>query len=328
MSTLLSQDEVDALLSGVGLSKSTSEPTIDSLTGRPNINLYDFKHPNRVSKDQLRSLKNIHDSFAKILATYLTTTLRMMIDVRLSSIDQVTFREFTMAMSEFDCIWVFEFKNREGRGIIEFSPPLVFMIIDKLFGGMGKPYDDARPTTVIERNVVKRIVDRTLQLWDQSWEKVHEIQSSLVSFETNPQLAQIAPLSESVIVIYLEVALRGEIYPINLCIPFYVMEPLISGLNEQNWMTLSGYKWNDEHKKKIGEIIKTSLVPIIAELGKTDITINDFLSLEEGDVIMLNQRANQGLNIQVGNCDRFLGKPGVVGKKKAIQILKVFDKEN
>lgn len=321
MSNLLSQEEVDALLAGVGLS-SKGEESSEKLS-KPPAYVYDFKHPNRLTKDQLRSLRTIHESFAKAISTYLTATLRFIVDIRLSSIDQVTFREFTMAMSDIDCIWMFELLDNDGRGIIELSPSLVFIIIDKLFGGAGIPHGNMRPVTVIEQNVVKRIVERILQLWDEAWQKVYPLKTRVLSFETNPQLAQIAPLSETVVVFFLEVALMDEIYPVNICLPFFIMEPMIMSISDQGWMIRTTHKKNEKHKKIIGQVVKSSEISVAVELGRTDVTLQELLGLDAGDVIVLEQKTDQALSVKVGNQVRFLAKPGIVGKKKAVQISRV-----
>jgi flagellar motor switch protein FliM len=322
LSSLLSQEEVDALLAGVGLSHKEGDRA-DGVA-RSAAYVYDFKHPNRLTKDQLRSLRTIHESFAKLVATSLTTTLRTIVDVRLSSIDQVTFREFTMAMSEVDCIWVFELED-ENRGIIELSPGLVFMIIDKLFGGTGLAYNDNRPATVIEQKVIKRVVERILHLWDESWQKVYPLKTKLFAFETSPQLAQIAPLSESVVVFFLEVIYKDVNYPINLCLPFFVMEPMIQSVSDQNWMVRTSHKINKGTRAQIGHVIKSTKLPMIVELGKTKLTIQEFLDLNKGDVVILNQKVAETLAVRIGSRTRFLAKPGIIGKKKAAQIARVLD---
>ena len=154
MAEVLSQDEIDALLKNVSSGKLKQE---ESDTDKETTYLYDFKHPNRVSKDQLRNLRTIHESFSRTLATYLTTLLRTIVDVNLLSIDQVTFLEFTMAMSNPGCIWIYKLENYEGKGVIEISPDLMLLTIERLFGGEGKQSGETRPLSMIDSNTVGHV---------------------------------------------------------------------------------------------------------------------------------------------------------------------------
>ena len=286
--------------------------------------IYDFKHPNRLTKDQLRNLRRIHEGFAKAVSTYLAGILKTNVEASLSSIDQVAFKEFTMAMSDIECIWLFDLENGEGHGIIEFSPPLVFMIIDKLFGGAGKPHKQIRAATVIEQNVIKRVISRILKLWDESWHKIYPVKTTLLSFETNPHIIQIAPLGDTVIVIFLELTVNKEVYPINICLPFFVMEPMIRTISNQG-LTLTTHKKNKENQVLIEKVVKASEVPMVVQLGKTEISFEELLDLSEGDVIILEQKIGDEIKVLVGNNVRFFAKPGIVGKKKAIQITRIFE---
>ena len=320
MAEVLTQDEIDALLKNVSVDKVGQDSAEDK---KDTVYLYDFKHPSRVSKDQLRSLRTIHEGFARMLGTYLTTLLRTIVDVHLLSIDQVTFLEFTMAMSNPGCIWVFNLKDYEGKGIIEVSPDLIILMIEKLFGGEGKHLGESRAISVIEQNVAGKIIERCLKIYDEAWEKAIPIETQLVSFEMNPQFAQVAPASETAVVMFLEINVRNTAFPVNICFPYFVLDPIIQKLTAENWIVLPKQFEAEDGGWKIESALRNSEVETIVHLGETTLTVRDLLDLERDDVIVLDTKVDDLLKISVGNHPRFLGTVGVLGKKRAMCVEEV-----
>lgn len=317
MAEVLSQEEIDALLNSVSTTKSVDEDDGDA---QETVYLYDFKHPSRVSKDQLRSLRTIHESFARILGTYLTTLLRTMVDVQLLSIDQVTFLEFTMAMSNPGCIWIFNLDELDGKGIIEVSPDLVVLTIERLFGGEGKHSGESRSLSVIEQNVAGKIIEKVMGIYDEAWSKAVQIKSNIVSFEMNPQFAQVAPSSETAVVMFLEINVRNTTFPMNICFPYFVLDPLIQKLSSENFENIHVTEKTTTDQLNLEENLKNTKVQLKTFLGKTTITLQELLDLENNDVLILNKRVDEQLHLSIENKMRFLGTPGVSGKKKAVRI--------
>ncbi len=312
MRKILSQSEIDALL-------STMEEKREEKRG-PEVQFYDFKHPDRLSRDQTRMLRTIHEGFSRVLATYLSTTTRTMVDVELASVDQVMYMEFTMGMSNPTCIYTLDMEGLSGNALLEISPELVFFVIDRLFGGPGEVTIENRPVTLIEQAVLKRIVERMLEFLDNAWAQVHPMGFKIRDFETNPQFVQIAPPSEPVVVFPFQIILQESKFPMNLCFPYFVLEPILKKLTPQSWMTMSRQEGNPEDEKRIRDVLKVTEVELIVELGKAEISLRELLRLEEGDVLVLGTRVDDELKVRVNGRLKFFGKPGVYRKRKAILI--------
>ena len=322
MAEVLSQDEIDALLNSVSEEKKKQSVVLDEGM-RENTYLYDFKHPNRVTKDQMRNLRTIHEGFSRILATYLTTLLRTMVDVNLLSIDQVTFLEFTMAMSNPGCIWIFELEEYKGKGIIEVSPEFVLMTIERLFGGEGKHSGDLRSLSAIEQNVASKIVNRFMKLYSEAWEKATSLKTRVIGFEENPQFAQIAPASETTVVMFHEISAKNATFPVNICFPYYVLDPIIQKLAADNWLGPTLKEKTAIDKEKAESTLKNSSVAVKAVLGKTQLKLRDILDLEKDDVVVLDSEVDDQVELSVENRLRFKGHAGTKGDKVAVRVEEV-----
>ena len=317
MAEVLSQEEIDALMKDTSDRKPKQG---ESSEDKDSTYLYDFKHPNRVSKDQLRNLRTIHESFARALATYLTTLLRTIVDVSLLSIDQVTFLEFTMAMSNPGCIWIFKLGNYEGKGIIEVSPDFVLLTIERLFGGEGKQSGEPRSLSVIEQNVAGKIIEKCLGIYDESWAKATPIQTELVSFEMNPQFVHVAPATETAVVMFLEINVHNTTFPMNICFPYYVLDPIIQKLTADSGVVFSMMQKTEDDRRKAEVTLKNSEVALSVCLGKTAVSVGELLDLEIDDVIVLDTKINEPLKIVIGEYERFIGTVGNAGEKLAVRI--------
>jgi flagellar motor switch protein FliM len=172
VSKILSQEEIDALLTNVAKTQSFDE--LEEARERA-VHLYDFKHPDRISKDQLRTLRTIHDGFARTFATYLSSTMRTMVDVNLLSIDQVAYSEYMMALSEPSCIYIISSKSLKGSAIIELGTNFALIVVDRLLGGSGKKADQIREVTIIEQNILKKIIEKALVVLNDVWHHVTPI---------------------------------------------------------------------------------------------------------------------------------------------------------
>jgi len=314
---VLAQEEIDALLKNTSSENQKEE---EKEADKETTYLYDFKHPNRVTKDQLRNLRTIHESFSRMLATYLTTLLRTIVDVNLLSVDQVTFLEFTTAMSNPGCIWIFELEEYEGKGIIEVSPDLVLLTIERLFGGEGKQSGETRSLSIIEQNVASKIVERCLSVYDEAWAKATPIETKLVSFEMNPQFAQVAPPSETAVVMLLEIKVNDTTFPMNICFPYYVIDPIIQKLTANSWLGFSGIPKTGEDKQKAVDSVKNLEVTITVNLGDTVLSVQELLDLEIDDVLVLDTKIDKPLKVIIGGKERFDATVGREGKKLAIRV--------
>jgi flagellar motor switch protein FliM len=335
MSDILSQEEVDALLSAVSaggdsdpVSTATSDSpsTVIKTEAEKSLSLYDFRRPDRVSKDQMRTLQNLHEGYARQFSTTLTNFLRTFVEIELVSVDQLTYSEFVMSISNPSCIYVFKMNPLEGSAILEINPSLVFFIIDRLFGGQGKPSEQNRELTLIEQNVMHRIVERGLNDLKTVWEHVGEFSPKIETYETNPQFVQIAPPGETIILISLEVRMQNASGLMSLCFPFMLLESVINNLSGATWMSSQNTN-TGETRSILEHEIKTIDLPVSVVIGQTKFTIRDYLQLQRGDILALEKPYNSELSIQVGGKTKMAGKSGMIGRKKAFKVTRIIEKE-
>jgi len=324
MSKILSQEEIDALLSGEGVSEGAGAAVTEAVGEEQKeklVSLYDFKHPNRVSKDQLRTIQTIHESFARGFATHLSTRLRSLVDIDLTSVDQLTYSEFIMSMADPSAVYIFNIKELEGDAILEISPQLVLYIIDRSFGGEGGVIQEAREITIIEQNVMKKIVDNALVQLVRSWQNVTPLTLELRDFETNPQLIQISPPGETAIMISFEVKISDFSSLLNLCFPYFVLEDVMPKLSAQHQIAHNQKKRSHHEENIVRHKLNKTDVPVSVNLGRTELSLRDVLDLEEGDIVRLDNRLDKMLEVIIGDTAKFRGKPGIYRGHKAVQLV-------
>lgn len=321
MTKILSQEEIDALLTTVskGAGSSFSQSGIDK---RP-VQVYDFKHPERISKEQLRTLRTIHDSFARLFATHLSTMLRALVDVNLLSIDQVTFNEYTMSLSVPSALYTLKLSAMDGKGILEVSPQFILFIVDRLLGGFGETNYEAREITIVEQNVVQRVINTIVTLLNEVWTQVAPLGASVESFEADPQFVQIARGSESLAIIFFEIRVRGAAFTMNFGLPYFVLEPIMSRLSAQMMMALAASKKEDETDGlAIAERISASKLPVRVLLAETNVSVKDFIELQPDDIVQFDKKYHEPLPVVVGDKIKFLGAPGNLKNKRAVKVLR------
>lgn len=325
MAKILSQDEIDALLTTV--SSGGGEAQDESLEDEKlrSIIAYDFKHPNRVSKDQIRTLENLHENFSGHYGSSLSTIMRTIVDVDLVSVDQITYSEFIMSLVTPSCTYTFSSLPLDAVSLVDFNPTLTFSFIDRMFGGNGKILETERELTGIERAVMGRLAERLYRDMEKSWENIVQIEVEQKSFETNPQFIQIVPPGETVVVVSFQIKLFQSTGLLTVCYPYVSLEPIIGKLSAQNWIDATKKKNLDEDRQVNLDNLQSINANIRAELLKTDIRVEDFLRLKVGDVIPSKKKINELIEIYVQKRRKFSAKPGLSGKAKAFQIVDVYE---
>ncbi len=325
MAKILSQDEIDALLTTV----TSGEPEADTGAYEDeklrSVVAYDFKHPNRVSKDQIRTLENMHDNFAGHFGSALSTVLRTIVDVDLVSVDQITYSEFIMSLVSPSCTYTYGAPPLEGVCLVDFNPTMTFSVIDRMFGGHGKILETERELTGIERSVMSTLVKRLYVELRKSWEHLVEIDIEQKSFETNPQFIQIVPPGETVVVISFQVKLFQATGLLTLCYPYMSLEPIITKLSAQNWIDATKKKNIDQERASNEHSLKKVHAELAAVLLDSRIKMRDFLNLKVGDIIPSDKKIDRLIDINVNRRKKFEARPGLSGKKRAFQVLEVHD---
>ncbi len=325
MAKILSQDEIDALLTTVTSGDSEASAADFDDEKLRSIVAYDFKHPNRVSKDQIRTLENMHDNFAGHFGSSLSTVLRSIVDVDLVSVDQITYSEFIMSLVSPSSTYTFSARPLEAVCLVDFNPTLTFSLIDRMFGGHGKILESERELTGIERSVMGRLVQRLYRELARSWEHLVQIEIEQISFETNPQFIQIVPPGETVVVISLQVKLFQSTGLLTICYPYVSLEPVISKLSAQNWIDATKKKNLAVDRDVNSDNLKDVQADVAAVLLQSRIKMRDFLRLKLGDVIPSEKKISQPIDIWVNRQKKYTAHPGLAGKKRAFQVLEIYD---
>lgn len=325
MTEILSQDEVDTLLSAMSTGDFTAD-TAKEAKIQKKVKIYDFRRPDKFSKDQIRTLQMMHETFARLTTTSLSAQLRSLVSVHVASVDQLTYEEFIRSIPNPTTLAVVNMDPLKGSSVLEIDPNVTFTIIDRLFGGQGEPTKLTRELTDIELSVMEGIIVRILGNLRESWATVIDLRPRLGTIETNPQFAQIVPPNNMVVLITLETKV-GEVEGMtNFCIPYITIEPIIAKLSAQYWYSSIRKGTTTENMNIIKKRLDEVTVPVVVEIGETDITMNEVINLSVGDVIKLpNTKTTSDMTVKIGGRTKFRCKSGLVGNKIAVQITGVVE---
>lgn len=321
---VLSQSEIDKLLSALSTGAVSAEE-VNAAEEQKKVKVYDFKRPDKFSKDQIRTLYMLHENFARLLNTYLSTHLRTLVNVEVASVEQLTYEEFVRSLSNPSVIGVLAVPPLKGNVIMELNPSIAFSIIDRLFGGTGESTMKVRVLTEIEEAVIRKIFNKAIENFRDAWENVVQISPQLEAMETNPQFTQIVPPSDMVVIITLQVKIGTIEGLMNICIPYLVLEPIMSKLTTTFWVAASvaNKQEQPEQVEILQKKISNTSVPLVVELGTIDITIQEFLTLGFNDVLQLDTKVKDELKCIIGRYPKFYCRPGTFGKNAAVQITRV-----
>ncbi|MDR0760050.1 MAG: flagellar motor switch protein FliM [Treponema sp.] len=322
MTEVLSQEEIDQLLTAINAGEAEPEafrPVADTRK----IKIYDFKRPDKFSKDQIRTVSIMHESFARLTTTSLSAQLRSMVHVHVASVDQLTYEEFIRSIPTPTTLAIINMDPLKGNAILEIDPAITFSIIDRLFGGTGEGTKSQHELTDIEQSVMEGIVVRILGNMREAWAQVIDLRPRLGQIDTNPQFAQIVAPTEMVVLVTLETKVGDVEGMMNFCIPYLTIEPIIGKLSAQFWYSSVRRNTTAENLNLLKDKLATVDVNVVAEIGKIQIPVRDVLSLRIGDIIQLySVRVGDPFSLSVGNKRKFLCRPGVIGKKMAVQVIK------
>jgi flagellar motor switch protein FliM len=320
MNEVLSQDEIDQLLTAISSGDIETEQVTQQADQRK-IKIYDFKRPDKFSKEQIRTVSIMHETFARLTTTSLSAQLRSLVHVHVASVDQLTYEEFIRSIPNPTTLAVINMDPLKGSAVLEIDPSVTFSIIDRLFGGKGEGTKVTRELSDIEQSVMEGIIVRILGNMREAWSQVIDLRPRLGQIETNPQFAQIVPPTEMVVLVTLETKVGEVEGMMNFCIPYLTIEPIISKLSAQYWYSSVRRGTTTENLNILRDRLASIEVKVAAEIGGMDLTVRDVLRLSAGDVIRLsNTRIGDPMVLKVGNKPKFLCRPGVVGNKLSVKI--------
>jgi flagellar motor switch protein FliM len=330
MADVLDQSEVDALLAAVD---AGSVDTSDPLSPRAarvskEVHTYDFKRPERVSKEQMRALEGIHDAFARNFGASLSGFLRTIVEVRVATAEQLTYSEFIHSLPNPTNFNLLTAEPLEGQLCLEISPLIIYPIIDRLLGGSNSElYVPQRPLTLIEQRLVGRITDRALASLTEAWNELVQVRFKITEVESNPHLVQIVAPNEVVVVIGFEIKIGGRAGTMSLCIPFNVIEPVMGKLLSQGWLAYQRQSSAEDKSEDIGRGLAATRVEAVAYLAETSITIGDLAALQPGDIIQTAKPLASDVIIRVEGENKFAGQIGRHKDHVAIKITRYAEVE-
>jgi flagellar motor switch protein FliM len=324
MADILSQEEIDALLSTVS-DEGIQEEQLEEIDFTPKkVSVYDFRRPDRVSKEQLRSIRNLHDKFARNFSSTLSNTLRLITDITLVSVDQMTYGEFLMSLPDPTSFNIISLIPMEGNAVLEINPSLIFPIVDKLLGGPGQSLYKVRELTTLEQHIIEGIISLMLEDLEDVWRQIiPNIRFKKEISENSPQIVQIVAQNEVVVLIVFEVKFGDVSGMVNLCLPAITLEPILGKISSQDWLIGAKKAKFGDYEQRILELIEDCLVPIDVKVGETHLKVQEILDLTTNNIIILDKKANEPAVVAINNLDKFEGEVGIVGVKKGINISKI-----
>lgn len=328
MADVLDQNEVDALLAAVsaeGDDRASDRPSAHghTLPAQPpkDVQAYDFKRPERVSKEQIRSLESIHDTFARNFGASLSAFLRTIVEIRVATIEQLTYSEFIHSLPNPTNFNLMTAEPLAGQLCLEISPLIIYPIIDRLLGGgHAEMFIPQRPLTMIEERLVSRITDRALNCLTEVWQEMVDIKFAIAEVESNPHLVQIVAPNEVVVVIGFEIKMGGRAGTMSLCIPFTVIEPVVHKLVTQGWLAYQRHAPVEAKREDLARSLGATGVDLTVYLAATEITVGDLITLQPGDILQTTKPASADHIIQVEGENKFAGKIGRHKDHLAIKI--------
>ncbi len=331
MAELLDQSDIDALLSAVESGDvETDDASVRIFSKRRKIDLenaeirpYDFRRPERVSKDHMRALQTLHENFARHFGASLSSFLRLIVEVKVANCEQMTYGEFVAGLPNPTSYSVLEGETFEGQICLEISPLIMYPIVDRLMGGTNeKLFIPPRPMTVIEERLVQKIIERAIGALREAWSSVTDFQLRLASMEANPQIVQLVAPNEVVVVVGFEIKLANRAGTVNLCIPYKVIEPMVDQLDAQSWFAMGRRREGRPYAGAIEEQLDRAVVEVEARLAETTITLRDLMGLAPGDLITTDKPANEPVVLCVRGKKKFLCHMGQHRGARAIRVVR------
>lgn len=325
MSEVLSQNEIDNLLAAL----STGELGVDQIQNadEKKVKDYDFRRPAKFSKEHLRTLEIIYEHYGRILSTTLPLYLRKNVTITVANSETVIYSEFSNALSNPVILGIVNFQPLQGQIILELQANIGFSFIDRMLGGEGGTLDKPRPFTDIEMPLIEKLIGICVQQMVEPWQNVLSIDPVLERIETNPQFAQVISPTDMIAIITLNIKIGDTEGLMNICLPYFTLESVMDKLNTKYWFSTMQKHNDEDYVEHLESLIKRVDVPIKAVLGNCHVSVNDFVHLQQGDIIRLDNRVNTEMHIYVGNIDKFTAMPGTSKNKYAVRVTSVIREE-
>ncbi len=326
MSEILTQEEIDSLLSAV--SKGDVPQAVEA-EPRPRRSVsaipYDFRRPNRIAKEQVRTLQMLHDAYARTVSSSLSAYLRSLVEVQLTSVEQLTYGEFMASVIPPSSLGIFEMAPLKGGAVLDVNPHLVFPMIDRILGGPGRASIQVRELTEIERALVERIFRRLLVDLQQAWLQVGRFDIRLLNLETNPQFVQLTAPNDITMLVSFDLRV-GEVEGVmSLCLPLAMLEPILPKLMSQRWFGAGTATDQAKVSSEITAHLNATALGVRAILATVALPIGRLTQLAPGDLLPLPGGAELPVTVEVEGRPRFTGRAGRRARRRAVEITSVLE---
>lgn len=323
MADILSQEEIDALLEAVddepGADGGEEYIEKDSGLEQKQVTLYDFKRPNRVSKEQLRAFRSIHDKMVRTLSSQISSIMRSIVEIQLHSVDQMTYGEFLMSLPSPTSFNVFSVKPLEGNGVLEINPSIAFPMVDRLLGGKGEAYDSNRDFSDIELNLLDTILRTIMQNLKEAWAPITEMYPLVEARESSPNVIQIVAQNEIIVMVVMEIIVGHTSGMMNICYPVIALEPILPKLASRDIM-VSETSSKKSRNRELKTLLGGANVKLEAIIGDADLSLRQLLDVEKGDILILDRPADDTAILCIDGKDKFVADLGLKRFRKTVVV--------
>lgn len=316
-SETLSQNDIDRLLGNNVPERASARSNVPS-----DVQIYDFRRPARVSKERLRTLEAMYERLVKSLEGWVISRVRGQIEVRLQSVEQFSFGEFTLSLPTPCSSYIFDIGTTGQKGVIDIGPEFGFYVIDRVFGGTGQGATLTRSLTPIERMAMRTVADRVAQLTEEIWQDHVPLELQVSAFESSPEILQIANREDPVLVANLEITAAGQSSLMLICLPFSVLDKFFtSGSQQRVTMMPTSDTERAAAVAKSEAALRETPVPIRVTLPTFTMRLEDLVGLSVGSVIPTGIPKDARLLVRAGEQERFVGQAGRVSGMMAVRIV-------
>ncbi|GAF24299.1 LOW QUALITY PROTEIN: flagellar motor switch protein FliM [Bacillus sp. JCM 19047] len=311
--------EIDELLSALTTGEKSAEDLL-KVEAEKKVRTYDFKRALRFSKDQMRNLSRIHETYARILTTYFSARLRSLVQIQVASVEQVPYEEYVRSIPSMTFLNVVEPRPLSGRFLLETNPNVAYAMFDRVLGGRGTSINKIDNLTDIEKNILSGLFDSMVRSFAEAWSSVVQLEPVSEVTEVNPHFLQMVSPNETVVVISLATSIAETSGLMTICLPHVVLEDVLPKLTNHHWFQEQRRSISPEEEEMMNRQLKKTTIDVAVELGRSTITIEEFLKLSIDDVITLDQELSSPLHMNVGGALKFKGQPGLQRDRMAIQV--------
>jgi flagellar motor switch protein FliM len=299
-------------------------PTVSSVpTSSRAVKPYDFRRPDKFSKDHLRAIRNVHETFARITGSALTSFLRTTTTVQLTSVAQVVYADYIQQLASPTVVNLVELQPLVGRIVVEMDLGITLAMLDRMMGGPGRAGPPRGELTDIEVVLIRSLSKTVVSGLKDAWSVVTSLQPVLNDTVLSPEFVQAALPSDIAALMLFEVHALDMSGVISVCVPHPVIEPIMHSLSTQLWFASTRRGGSEGDRTRLEGALASVVLPVSVELGTTVLSVSDLLSIRPGDVLRLDRVADTDLVISVGDQRRFRGRPGTIGGNRAIQVTEV-----